>query len=155
LEDLFKAPPADIQQKLQHLKQVADDLGLPLGNREKTYNSRLAQELSKWAESQAQGDAIHNALFRAYFVDDLNIAETSVLIEVGESIGLPGEKIREILESRSYKDAVDSDWSRCYDLGIRAVPTFIFNGQALVGAQSYENLSQFLESSNVNRRKSV
>ena len=134
---------------------MADELGLPLGNREKTYNSRLAQELSKWAESQAQGDAIHDALFRAYFVDDLNIAETSVLIEVGESIGLPGEKIREVLETRAYREAVDLDWSRCRDLGIRAVPTFLFNGQALVGAQSYANLSQFLEASNVNRRKPV
>jgi predicted DsbA family dithiol-disulfide isomerase len=155
LEDLFKAPPADIQQKLQHLKEVADELGLPLGNREKTYNSRLAQELSKWAESQDKSDAIHNALFRAYFVDDLNIADISVLTEVGESIGLPGEKIREILETRAYKQAVDSDWSRCYDLAIKAVPTFLFNGQALVGAQSYENLSQFLDLSNVNRRQPI
>ena len=145
MEDLFKAPPADIQQKLQHLKEVADELGLPLGNREKTYNSRLAQELSKWAESQDKGDAIHDALFRAYFVDGLNIAKISVLIEVGESIGLPGEKIRGVLETRAFKQAVDSDWSRCHDLGIRAVPTFLFNGQALVGAQSYENLSQFLD----------
>ena len=145
----------DIQQKLKQLRDVADELGLPLGNREKTYNSRMAQELSKWAESQEKGDAIHDALFKAYFVNDLNIAKISILIEIGESIGLPGEKIREVLETRAYEQAVDSDWSRCYDLGIRSVPTFVFNGQALVGAQSYDNLSRFLESNNARRKKSV
>lgn len=152
MEDLFKASPAEIRQKIQHLKDVADDLGLPLGDREKTFNSRLAQELSKWAESQEKGDAIHDALFKAYFVDGLNIAKIPVLIDVGESIGLPGEKIRAVLENRTYQQDVDSDWSRCRDLGIRAVPTFVINGQALVGAQSYENLSRLLEFSGVKRR---
>jgi hypothetical protein len=33
------------------LKRAADKEGLPLGERKKTYNSRLAQELGKWAES--------------------------------------------------------------------------------------------------------
>ena len=41
---------------MARLKQVAEELGLTLGKRKKTYNSRLAQELAKWAESKGRGD---------------------------------------------------------------------------------------------------
>jgi predicted DsbA family dithiol-disulfide isomerase len=31
--------------------------------RKKTYNSRLAQELGKWAETKGKGDEYHDAVF--------------------------------------------------------------------------------------------
>lgn len=134
------------------LKHVANDLGLPFGNRQKTYNSRLAQELGKWAESEGKGDEFHNAVFRAYFVDGLNISDISKLVELGEKVGLPEENLRPVLETRAYKAAVDSDWTRSYQLGIAAVPTFMINHQTLVGAQPYNVLAKFVESNHVSRR---
>jgi predicted DsbA family dithiol-disulfide isomerase len=50
LEELYADRSVDIQQRKLRLEQVADELGLPLGDRKRTYNSRLAQELAKWAE---------------------------------------------------------------------------------------------------------
>jgi predicted DsbA family dithiol-disulfide isomerase len=49
----------DIEGVKLRLKQVADELGLPLGDRKMTFNSRLAQELAKWAESKGKGDEFH------------------------------------------------------------------------------------------------
>ncbi len=137
---------------IAHLKNVAEGLGLPFGNREKTYNSRLAQELGKWAESQGKGDEFHHTVFQAYFADGLNIGEITTLIKVGKTIGLPEGDMRHVLETQAYKSAVDSDWARAYQMGITAVPTFMINQQVLVGAQPYNVLVNFMESNHIARR---
>ena len=152
LEDLFEGRNIDIDQMMAHLKQVASGLGLPFGDRKMTYNSRLAQELSKWAESRDKGHEFHNAMFRAYFVDGQNIGKGDVLIEVAESINLNGKDAQKIIQERTYKQAVDSDWKRSSELRVNAVPTFLFDRQVLVGAQKYESLEKLMISNNVKRR---
>jgi predicted DsbA family dithiol-disulfide isomerase len=134
---------------MARLKQVAKELGLPLGERKKTYNSRLAQELGKWAETKEKGNEFHDAIFRAYFVDGKNIAKTDVLMELVKAVCLPENEAREVLQMRVFKEAVDSDWDLAHRMGISAVPTFLFNHQTLVGAQPYEVLEQFLRNNGV------
>ena len=148
LEELFAGRNYDIQKSTARLKQVAEELGLPLGERRMTYNSRLAQELAKWAEMQGKGDPFHDAVFRAYFADGQNIGKREELVDLAESVGLSGKEAKSVLESRTCKEAVDHDWSRCRRLGITAVPTFAANRQAIVGFQSYEVLEQFLRTCN-------
>jgi predicted DsbA family dithiol-disulfide isomerase len=152
LEELFAGRSIDIDQIKTRLKQVADEEGLPLGERKKTYNSRLAQELGKWAESQGRGDEFHMALFRAYFVDGKNIGKIPILIDLAESMELSRKGAQEALETRAFKEAVDLDWSRSREKGVTAVPTFMLNQQAVVGAQPYEVLEQFMKSNNVRKR---
>jgi predicted DsbA family dithiol-disulfide isomerase len=139
---------------MDHLKQVASKLGLPFGERKKTYNSRLAQELGKFAEQKGKGDEFHKTMFRAYFVDGQNIGKPSILIELAESIHLNGKDAHKIIQDRTYKNAVDLDWKRSYELGVTAVPTFLFNNQRLVGAQNFETLEKLLLSNNVKKRNS-
>ena len=138
---------------MTRLKQAAHEAGLPYGERKMTYNSRLAQELAKWAESKGKGDAFHQAVFRAYFVHGTNIGKVHELTELVNSIGLPGDEAREVLLKRVFKDAVDSDWARSHQLGIQAVPTFVLDHNALVGAQPYEKLVEFVEAFKVTKRK--
>ena len=114
--------------------------GLPYGERTMTYNSRLAQEVGKWADTQPGGDAFHDALFRAYFVEARDISRPAVLLDVVEQIGLPVDDAREVLERRTFKDAVDADWALSREYGISGVPTFVAGGYGVVGAQPYEAL---------------
>ena len=109
-----------------------------------TYNSRRAQELSKWAESLNKGDRFHDAMFKAYFVDGLNIAKIPILTEIVESIGLPGKEAQQVLAQETYKKAVDRDWAYSRACNVTAVPTFMVNDQRAVGAQPYETLRQLV-----------
>ena len=145
LEELFAGKPIDIEKVQERFRQVADELGLPLGERKKTFNSRLAQELAKWAESKGKGDPFHKAIFRAYFVDGINIGKGDELVDLAKSIGLPEKEARSILELRTFKEAVDSDWLRSHALGITAVPTFFVNERVIVGFPPHELLEQFLK----------
>ena len=152
LEELFAGRSIDIDQMMTRLRQVADEEGLPFGDRKKTYNSRLAQELGKWAESQGRGDEFHMALFRAYFVGGKNIGKIPILIDLAESMELSRKEAQEVLETRAFEEAVDLDWSRSRAKGVTAVPTFMLNQQAVVGAQPYGALERFMKSNNVRKR---
>jgi predicted DsbA family dithiol-disulfide isomerase len=117
-----------------------------------TYNSRLATELGKWAESKGKGDLYHDAIFRAYYVDGTNIAKPDALVALAEAAGLPGREAREILKTRSFREAVDADWDLAARMGISAVPTFVLDGWSVVGAQPYEALEKLLLDHGVKRR---
>ena len=123
-----------------------DGEGLPYNSeRNMTYNSRLAQELAKWAEGKGKGGEIHDPIFRAYFVEAKNIGKQDVLMEIAKTIGLPADEAVEALVSRNYKQAVDADWRRCAELGVNAVPTFLVGRYLLVGAHPYEELEKLVQ----------
>lgn len=138
---------------IRHMKQTAESLGLPFGDRTMTYNSRLAQELGLWAEDQNRGDEFHMAAFKAYFAEGKNIADTSELITLAESVDLDKDDATNVLNSRSYQLQVDQDWDYSRQNAIHAVPTFMLNGQKLVGAQNYEALSGLVEGFGITKVK--
>ena len=144
LDDLFAGRNVDRKAMHAQMKARMDAEGLPYGERTMTYNSRLAQELGKWADTQPGGDALHDALFRAYFVDGRDISDSAVLLEIASSVGLPVDGARDVLERRTFKDAVDADWKLSREYGITGVPTFVVGRQGVVGAQPYEALEQLV-----------
>jgi predicted DsbA family dithiol-disulfide isomerase len=110
-----------------------------------TFNSRLAQELASWAVSQPGGEAIHDALFRAYFVDGKNIGDLEVLVEISGQLGLNQARAREVIEKRTHKTAVDADWEKSREYGVTGVPTYVVGDRGVVGAQPYETLEELLK----------
>ena len=126
------------------LEKVAAELGLPWGRRTRTYNSRRAQELGKWAEASGQGDEFHMAVFHAYFADGRNIADISVLKEIVGKIGLDGRTAEQVLAEKTFKEAVDHDWEYSRTCGITAVPTFMVDGRRVIGAQPYQALADLV-----------
>jgi len=125
LEELFAGRGYDIDRMQAQMRARMTAEGLPYGDRRMTYNSRLAQELGKWAETRPGGAAIHDALFRAYFVDGRDVGDPATLVDIAAAVGLPPDEAREVLATRSWREAVDADWARARDYGITGVPTFV------------------------------
>lgn len=145
LADLFKGRPAEqIAAFQRQMKSMMDAEGLPYGERDTIWNSRLAQELGAWADTQAGGDKLHDLLYRAYFVDNVNIGDIDVLVALAERAGLDGGEARQVLTSRRFSARVDQDWRHAAELGITGVPSFVSNNLAVVGAQPYELLMRFV-----------
>jgi predicted DsbA family dithiol-disulfide isomerase len=134
------------------LKTAADNAGLPLGRRTMTYNSRLAHEVGKWADTQAKGDEYHRAVFKAFFVDNTNISSLSVLIGIAGGIGLSEESARAAVEQGEFSDAVDADWSRSLEIDPDYIPSLMVNDRLLVNPQEYSLWEQFMMENNVERR---
>jgi predicted DsbA family dithiol-disulfide isomerase len=145
LADLFAGRGVDRKAMNAQMKARMDAEGLPYGERTMTYNSRLAQEVGKWADTQPGGEAIHDAMFRAYFVEAQNIGDPDVILDIVKQVGLSVDEAREVIEKRTFKDAVDEDWALSRQLGVTGVPTFVAGRYGVVGAQPYETLERLVE----------
>jgi predicted DsbA family dithiol-disulfide isomerase len=152
MAELYAGRNVDPEAMYLRMKGLMDAEGLPYGRRTHSYNSRLAQELGKWADTQPGGEAIHDALYRAYFVEARNIGDPDILVEIAQSVGLPADEARSVLSERRFKDAVDADWAKSHAYGVTGVPTFVAARYGVVGAQPYEALEQLLDKAGATRR---
>ncbi|BCS96376.1 hypothetical protein DSLASN_20080 [Desulfoluna limicola] len=147
LSRLFGRSDLEMDLMVQKIQQTASQLGLPFGSVRTIYNSRLAQEVGLWAETQGKGEEFHMAAFQAYLVHKLNFAETEVLLSLVESVGLSREKALAVIEKRSFSDAVDRDWKLSRSLGITAIPTLVYEKRQLTGAHPYDQMRHFMRES--------
>ena len=153
LADLFAGrSEAELNARQDQMKGLMAEEGLPYSDRTHTYNSRLAQEVGAWADTQEGGEAIHDAIYKAYFVEAKNIGDPNVLLNIVKANNLSVEEARKVIEERTFKDVVDEDWRKSHQLGVTGVPTFVAAGQGVVGAQPYEILEKFLGSVGVTKR---
>jgi predicted DsbA family dithiol-disulfide isomerase len=152
LEELFAGRNIDIPAAQKRMTGLMEEEGLPYGTRTHTFNSRLAQELAAWADTQPGGDGIHEELFKAYFVDGQNLATADVLVATAGKSGLSEDDAADALETRGFRDAVDADWALSRQYGITGVPTFVADGRGASGAQPYEVLEQVVVAAGATRR---
>ena len=119
--------------------------------------SRRAHEAAKWAQTQNQFDAYNEALFRAFFERGEDIGNIDVLVRLARDLTLASNlelddsNLRAALESKQFEPSVVADEHEASELGVHAVPAFVFNRRfALSGVQPLAALEQM-----VNRAKAI
>jgi predicted DsbA family dithiol-disulfide isomerase len=152
MAEFYAERKLDPEAMYQRMKTLMDGEGLPYSKRTHTYNSRFAQELGAWADTVPNGEPLHDALYRAYFVDTRNIGDPAVLLDVVDKGGLPVAEAQAVLVERRFQKAVDADWAKSRAYGVTGVPTFVAERQGVVGAQPYEVLEQLLDAVGAQRR---
>ena len=128
-----------------HLRTLMVEAGLPYNKRTRMDNSRVSQELGAWADTQKDGEAFHDAMFKAYFVEDKTISDVDTLLDITDSVGLDVKTARAVIETRSFKPQVTTDWDRAYEDGITRVPTYSSRDLFVFGCQPYEVLERFYD----------
>ncbi|KKK34557.1 DSBA oxidoreductase [Salinicoccus sediminis] len=99
-------------------------------------NSRDAHRLVKFAREEGLDAEAMDRLYKAYFTDGVNVADTEELVEIGTGLGLDEEKVREMLDSDLYKEQVIEDQNVANQLGAQGVPLFVINRKyGISGAQ--------------------
>lgn len=105
--------------------------------------SRLAFEAVAHARSQGRGDALHLAVFRAFFEDGRDIGDPEILADLGAEVGLDRAALRTALATGAHAAEVQADQALAQRLGIRGVPMMVLRradatpdeGVGLSGAQ--------------------
>jgi predicted DsbA family dithiol-disulfide isomerase len=108
-------------------------------------NTFDAHRLFHFAAESDLGKEFSERVFKAYFVESLNIADFEVLAGLAEDVGLDLKTAAEILESEKYSDNVRRDEAVASKYNVRGVPYFLFNNQyAVSGAQPPETFLEVL-----------
>lgn len=119
------------------LEQRGGDLGITFARgRTFTPNSHLALEAAEFAAQHGPTQPFHRAMFKAYFEDMENIGDPETVVRIGGSAGLDEAGLRAALERGDFRQQVDDGIRWSGQIGVTAVPTFVFDEQyGVVGAQ--------------------
>jgi predicted DsbA family dithiol-disulfide isomerase len=126
---------------------VAKEVGLDMNLKDSVLaNSFKAHRLIQYTKYKGKGDAIEEELFKVHFVNVKNIDDDQVLLEAGAAIGLDPVELHEVLSSTAFSDEVQLDQLAAQQLGINAVPFFVFDDKyGVSGAQPPEVFLETLE----------
>ncbi|PYC88470.1 DsbA family oxidoreductase [Streptomyces tateyamensis] len=95
--------------------------------------------------AERQG-ALKEALLAAHFSDGVDVGDPAALTEVAVAAGLPRERVEQYLAGDEGSAEVRAELARGRELGISAVPTFVFEGRwAVQGGQETETFVQVLQ----------
>lgn len=129
--------------------QMAKNAGLDIDfNANIPANSFKAHRLIHFAASQGLQDQAEEALFKAHFIDGLDVSKDEVLLAIGQELGLDETLVKGVLESDQYAEAVRYDIYESQQLGVRGVPYFVLDRKyALSGAQPVPTFKEALTQS--------
>jgi predicted DsbA family dithiol-disulfide isomerase len=111
--------------------------------------SRRAQEAAEFARESGRFDAMHCALFEAYFGRGEDIGSLEVLVRVGRRAGLPEKALRAALKDGRCTVRVLDDEREAVGLVTAGTPLLVLraagepleDGAALSGAHAYETIA--------------
>ncbi len=84
-------------------------------------------------------------LMIAYFCDGKDISNIDVLTNIGINFGIYETAVVQMFESDSSVDLLNSNLERAHELGITAVPTYVFDEQwSVPGAQDSEMFERII-----------
>ncbi|PYE39853.1 DsbA family oxidoreductase [Psychrobacter fozii] len=112
----------------------------------RTYNTFNTHQLLYWADQQGRMHDLKQALFVTHFVDNKNVADSTVLADIATDIGLDRTEALAVLEDQRFAAAVEKEKQHWQQQGIQSVPSMVFNERHLIsGAQGIENYKSILQ----------
>ena len=136
---------------LQRTTETAAQEGLDLRfDQAQAVNTLTAHRLLWHAEREygaEQQQTLAKKLFEAHFTEGKNVADVDLLTGLATEAGLDRERTRNYLDSDEGLQKVQEAIAQAQRLGIRAVPTFVFDDETAVqGAQPTSSFLEVLES---------
>ena len=138
--------PERVRQLLAHVTSVAAESGLTLRfDRALNANTFDAHRLVRFAAERGRASEMVDALFRAHFVDGVDVGSRAALASVAATTGFDEQEVRAYLDSSAGVDEVRAEVEEARRIGVTSVPTFVFAGKYVVtGAQPPETLLKVL-----------
>lgn len=94
----------------------------------------------------AQAVAFAKALFRALFVDDVNIGDIGNVIRVGESLGIEARALEDGMNDAATKDRTRMEVETAIAKGVFGSPTIVVDGEPFWGVDRFDQIERWLSS---------
>ena len=130
------------RQMLSRVTEVATGAGLDLHyDHAVAANTFDAHRLIWFAEQRGLASPMSDALYRAHFVDGVDLGSPAALAGVAAGVGLDETEVRAFLDSTVGAAEVRAELAEARELGVSSVPTYVLAGKyAVTGAQEAETL---------------
>jgi predicted DsbA family dithiol-disulfide isomerase len=149
--------PAYVRERMKDpnnpLKLRAEREGLKMVRREIVPSTRRAHEAAEFARAHGRLGPMHASLLRRYWTEAEDLYALATLRAAAEESGLDPDELERAIESGAFRGAVEAGVREARELGISAVPTFVFDGRlAVQGAQELPVFRQAMERLGAHRR---
>ena len=132
------------KQMTTQVEAMANNVGLAIDFENNIpANSFDAHRLIHFAASKGKQDLAEEQLFKAHFIDNVNIDDKDELLKIATSLGLDETETKSVLQSNAFEEEVRFDIYESQQMGVRGVPFFVIDRKyALSGAQPVEAFKQ-------------
>ena len=107
--------------------------------------STWAAEAAECAADQDKFWEYHDKLYASQSGENQGAFNKDNLKKFAEELDLDTQTFNECLDSGKYTSLIQDDTNTSSALGVQSTPTFLINGQAVVGAQSFEVFQQTID----------
>ena len=84
------------------------------------------------------------ALYRAFFVQDVDITDAEKVIGIAEKLGVKADDLRKALADAALKERVKAEVEKCIQQGAFGSPYFIVDGEPFWGMDRFDQLDKWL-----------
>ena len=133
---------------LKHVTTVAatEGINFQMDIAVRANTSRAHRLIALAQTTELDHTKLKESLMIAYFCEGRDISNIDTLIDIGLTFGLNHAQVSEMLNSEQSSQQLDADLSRARELGVTAVPTYVFNEQwSVPGAQDTETFERVLK----------
>jgi predicted DsbA family dithiol-disulfide isomerase len=130
---------------------VSEGIEFHLDRIKRTPNTLDAHRLIRLAQQHGKQDAMVESLFKAYFVDGLDIGASDTLLAIATAAGMEPASTGKLLATDKGLEEVVAEEMQFKEMGINGVPGFVVNGRYLFsGASEPQVIAEaFLESQTI------
>lgn len=136
--------PDDWSRLLEAVGEMAREEGLEMEVPAFVPRTSEALQAALFARDVGRGafERLHRALFRAFFVDGVNIGRREVVLEVADGVDVDREGLGRALEDERYLDELRGVRAEADRYDIDGTPSFLFGRHKVIGAAPMDVLRE-------------
>jgi len=148
LSEKYRVSPEQVKEMQANVCAVADGEGLCYNLDDSlSGNTFDAHRVLLWAATIGKQDELLEAMYSSYFEKSLPLFSHEDLCAVAQSIGIPADDVKKLLNSDQFTNEVLADRDLASQLGATGVPFFVVDMKfGISGAQPLEAFVNTLES---------
>jgi predicted DsbA family dithiol-disulfide isomerase len=121
----------------EHLERLASEGGFPLLLQDHLPNTHLALVMAERARDEGLHSVVHDAIFRAYFGDALDIGDADVLKGIARDAGMDVGGLERAWEDGRYEERLRSFSQLGESLGVTSTPSALICNELIIGSRPY------------------
>ena len=109
-------------------------------------SSQAPARIVLWLKARDPALAVRvaNALYRAYFVDDVDISSPEAAVAIAASVGIDASEIRAAIAEPAMKEQLKREVEQAMAMGVFGSPYIIVDGEPFWGLDRFDQIERWL-----------